>query len=391
VIIFFVFQPLKYGIFSPEKIEKLFVQDTHSLLKSSYRAYQASLSMVISNIFNNQIYEDYLHSAHTRVANSKNKPNIFIYFGESLSSKYMSAFNYTEDTTPFIKKLINSKLFTLSKETISGAVYTRPSSTLFFHLIPEPDGRKQVASFNTNLFKYAKESGYTTTYLSTQAENGITTISKLISGKYSDHVLFNSDFDKEYKNGDTDSLDELVLHGLQKIKSDKPFFTVFQASGSHLPFAPKSPKAFKAFGSGTELSEYNNSVLYTDYIISKLVSWTKENSHNRPWIFIITSDHGTYIDESRVTRSLDYPASYTVPGIILTNNEKIFSQYLSPYNKCSILFHKNLSAIIARILGFKVEDNNCNQGVLLEGLISGVHAKHIINKNEEIISEPYEQ
>lgn len=392
VIFFFAFQPLKFGIFSPEKIEKLFVQDTHSLLKSSYRAYESALSLTISNIFNNHIYRDYQHSAHTREINQlKDKPNVFIYFGESLSSKYMSAFDYPKDTTPFIKKLINSKLFILSKEAISGAVYTRPSSTLFFHLIPGPDGRTQAASFNTNLFKYAKESGYSTTYLSTQAENGITTIAKLIAGKYADRYLFNSDLDKEYKDGDTDKLDELALNGLQKIKLDKPFFAVFQASGSHLPFSAKSPESFKKFGKGSELSEYENSVLYADTIIDKLISWTKEQSHDRPWIFIITSDHGTYIDESHVTRSVAYPASYTVPGIIITNNEEIFTQYLAPYEKCNILFHNNIATIIARTLGFKVQDEGCNQGVLLEGLISGVHAKHIINKNREIIIKPYEQ
>jgi len=393
VVFFFLFQPIKFSILSPEKIEKLFVQDTHSLLKSSYRAYEATISLAMSNILGNHIYKYYQHAPHTvKTDQTAVKPNIFIYFGESLSSKYMGTFNYSKNTTPLINKLINSKLFSLSKETISGAVYTRPSSTLFFHLIPEPDARKQAASFNTNLFKYAKESGYNTTYLSTQAENGITTIAKLISGKYADHYLFNSNFDKKYKDGETDSLDESSLEGLQKLKSTQPFFTVFQASGSHIPFSEKSPESFKKFGKNSKLSEYENSVLYADTIINNLVSYTEKQSHDRPWVFIITADHGTYVDDSRTTRSFNYPASYTVPGIIFTNDEKIFNLYLAPYKKCSILFHNNIANITARILGRIVKKNNCNQGILLKGLLSGTHAKSInIDKNLGVIMKPYEQ
>lgn len=368
VIILLTFQPIRDGLLNPEKIEKRFVKDSHSMIRSFHNSYGIFFSMFIFENFGKNIFPYYLHDEYKQVKQT-DMPNIFIYFGESLSSEYMSTFGYKKDTTPFLKSLDQTDFHTIEKETFSGSNGTMPSTVRFFHMLKKPDARKQAANFKTSLFKYAKQTGYETSYISTQAEDSISHIYRLIGGKYVDNHMTPSLFSKSYSTTQH-SDDDLVFKILDNLNTKEPFFTVFQPNGSHAPFNDKSPEKIKKFGTSSNLAEYENSVFYTDLIVKKIINNILQKSE-KPWIFIMTSDHGTHVDDVRITRSSNYKASYTVPAVIITNNKKIYESNLKQLSQCKYLFHQDISELIARLIGFDVSDGNCNSGVIFGGLLSG--------------------
>ncbi len=378
VILLFAFQPIRDGVFKPERIEKRFTKNNHGLIRSSHNSFGVLFSMLISESMGNQLYPDFRLPAYAKSASLNGElPNVYIYFGESLSAKYMSTFGYAKNTTPKLKKILNSKkIYVLSKEAHSGALATMASTVRFFHLIQKPDARKQAGSFATSLFRYAKEVGYNTSYISTQAENYISHIYKLIAGRFSDAYLSPSLIDKT-KESKEELSDHAIFSALEYLPLHAPFFSVFQPNGSHAPFAPKTTAEFKHFGTGSEVLEYENSVFQTDFIISELLDKIIAISGNKDWVFVITSDHGTYVDEAHISRSLDYPASYMVPGIVLTNNQQIYQKYLAPFRRCTYLSHQNISEIIARIMGYDIAHQNCDKSVLFGGSLNGFGAVNL--------------
>ncbi|CCN37750.1 membrane hypothetical protein [Vibrio nigripulchritudo SO65] len=378
ILLIFIFQPIRDGVFYPEKIEKRFTKDTHSLIRSFHNSYGIFASMLISDATGGNLYSSFRQDEYQDLRNSSSEtPNIFIYFGESLSSKYMGEYGYHLDTTPIISQLIeDSDIHTLSKETVAGAAATMPSSVRFFHMIDKPDARKQASSFNTSLFRYAKLAGYETTYLSTQGESYVNHIYKLIAGKYSDHYFTPPLMDSRY-NDRQESDDRLAIDQFANLELQEPFFAVLQPNGSHAPFDAKSPSDKKIFGTGTELKEYENSVYYTDLNIKAIIEQVKEKSKSKPWIIFITSDHGTHVDGKRISRSLDLPASYMVPGIVLTDSQSIYNTIVKPYADCKKLFHKNFSEMIAKALNRDVPIGSCDKGVLFNGLLNGYDSRFV--------------
>jgi len=391
VILIFVFQPIRDGIIHPDKIEKRFVKDTHSIIRSFHNVYGLSIAILLSKFFDKKIYQEYYQEPYKKLITNNIKPNIFIYYGESLSSRYMSLYGYNKKTTPFLDKLIeDNSYYTLSKETIAGAVATMTSTVRFFHMIKKPDGVSQSRNFNTNLFKYAKENNFQTTYITTQPENYMNHIYKLISSKYCDNYLSSPIIDNSYNERDN-AYDELVFKGLKLLKTSNQFFIVFQPNGSHTPFSKRTYQKFKQFGSKSQINEYENSVYYSDNIFKQLLKKIEKLSINRPWVFIITSDHGTYVDDKIVTRSRGYKASYLVPCIIITKDKNIYNKYIEPFKKRDYLFHQTLSNIIARLIGMDIPTSKENSGILFEGMLNGYGTKKVVIKNHKILLETYKE
>jgi len=374
----------------PEKIEKRFTKDVHGLYKSFLNTYGSFTATIIDQIIGRQRYPDYIRQAHPKKETGAQPTNVLIYFGESLSSKYMSIFGYGKPTTPFLSSMNEKYPYMLAKETISGSVATATSTELFFNLVPYPDSRKQVASLRTNLFRYADESGLDTGYFTSQAENYTNQIYRKIGKKYikagsSPFVFDNAGYG--YKDGADDIV---LLDMIKRANLNEPYFIALQPNGSHPPFNKRSPAGFKKFGGSLNIPDYENSVLYTDSLLEKIIAKV-EKSSGLPWVVVITSDHGTYVDNQRVSRSHRYSASYTVPGIIVTNSKDIFDKYLAPLKSCQMLFHQQIAEVVANIIGYDVPVSGCGEGILSSGLLSGVGGtKRVVIEGGRAVLSSYE-
>jgi len=141
VIIFFIYQPVRDGILEPKKIETRKTKDNHSLIRSFHNSYGVFLSMLISEALGKNIYTRYRQSPHSRTLGKQPLiPNIFIYYGESLSSRYMSLYGYKKNNTLY--------------QTLSS--FTAKQKTLWF---VEGNGRwfNRHLLLNRTIFSFVKQ------------------------------------------------------------------------------------------------------------------------------------------------------------------------------------------------------------------------------------------
>ena len=393
VILFFLIQPVRDGLFYPDKIETRLTKESHSMFRSLHNSLGVVFSMLIRQAIGKQKYPDYHHVPYPKKEEGiegDSRVNIFVYFGESLSSKYMSIFGYDKPTTPYLRSIDRQYPYNLKIEAIAGSTMTRVSTQMFFNLVPYPDGRKQIATMRTNLFRYASEQKYEVGYFSTQAENTINHIVLQIGKNFIDAKSSPARFSPaEFGVGDNAD-DYMLLQMFDEYKLEEPFFVVFQPNGSHPPFHERSPNGLKKFGTDTDKHEYENSVHYTDFVIKSLVEKIDSVS-TLPWVLIITSDHGSYVDDLRTTRSTEFEASYMVPFVAVTNSEDVYERYLSPHQECDVVPHQRIAQTLSNILGYDTPYSPCDQGIITSGLLSGVGGtQKVIWKEGIMMREPYE-
>ncbi len=290
--------------------------------------------------------------------------NVVVIMGESLHRSYMSLYDYKIKTTPYLDTLKNDQNF-IYKKGISSGVVTDVAIPSFFNMIKRPDGVPQIITSNTCLFKMAKKNGFTTHYFSAQAQGQLSQLKSYLCpssiDQYTDGTTVTKDIDRP-------ALDEFLIDTIDKVDFEKPNFLVLHQRGSHTPFKEDYPKEFEKFTKKTSEDssisqntlEYQNSVYYTDYVISKIIEKIKSKT-NKPTYFIFTSDHATNIGDSNRNGHgrLDYDSIYQVPFFIYgINNPKDLSNKFSEFEYIS---HYQISNVISHLLGYQEVSKQFNQ------------------------------
>jgi lipid A ethanolaminephosphotransferase len=114
---------------------------------------------------------------------------------------------------------------------------------------------------------------------------------------------------------DSGCYDEILLQGLQAYADnlETDAFIVLHQKGSHGPaFYRRYPEPFKKFTPVCESSQldkcprqdiinaYDNSILYTDYFLSRVIDFLKTNSDTFYTAMIYVSDHGESLGENNI-------------------------------------------------------------------------------------------
>ena len=251
-------------------------------------------------------------------------PDIFILvIGESSSKKNWKLFNQEElNTTPkLIERLKNDEGLFIFKNVVAQSISTRqavPSMLTDPPLIwPNGDPNKNATN---SIVSLASKSGYVTAWLSNQAAIG--RFDGVIAA-YADEAdtkafLNPSSFSAQ------GTYDEVLIPSLMRqIENNKKSFVVMHTLGSHFKFTHRYPNNFDYFEpKGEELSEYKNSILYTDYFLENII--TNLIKINKSIALIYVSDHGQGFpdkkcDISEMNRfTVD---SYEVPALVWLSEE----------------------------------------------------------------------
>ncbi|PHR70381.1 MAG: hypothetical protein COA66_12410 [Arcobacter sp.] len=297
---------------------------------------------------------------------SINNPNvnIIMIMGESLNRNFMSLYDYKIKTTPFLDSIKNENNF-LYKKAIAAGVVTDVAIPSFFNMIKKPDGTPQILTTNTCLFKMAQNNGFTTHFYSAQAQDQLAQLKSYLClkwvNKYIDGTSKTMDIDKP-------ALDEFLLETIDKIDFSEPNFVVLHQRGSHTPFVEDYPKEFNKFTKkntqdkniSQNTLEYQNSVYYTDFVLSQIIKKIKTKT-KRPTYFVFTSDHATNVgDKNRNGHGrLDYDSIYQVPFFMYSiNNAKNISNKFSDFEYIS---HYQISQVLSVLLGYKFEGRFFNK------------------------------
>ncbi|WP_375236179.1 phosphoethanolamine transferase [Winogradskyella sp.] len=219
-----------------------------------------------------------------------NNEVLVLVLGESTDRNHMQIYDYSRNTNP---------LLSTKKDELY--IYDNVISTDVFTLKAVP---KILTSLNNesqakglvDIIQVFKAAGYSTYWLSNQRPISFhdNAISKIASGstmfKFYNHLI----------DRDTKVLDQEILPDYEAILS-KPGkkLIVLRLIGTHFDYDNRYPDAFEKFKSVDAskkeklIDEYDNAILYNDFIVNEIIS--KLKSKNTKSALIYLSDHGENI------------------------------------------------------------------------------------------------
>lgn len=260
---------------------------------------------------------------------SKEKQTYVFVIGESVDRKHMEIYGYNRPTTPYFEK-IKDELFVF-KDVTTAHVFT---SAAVKSMLLLKNRTNQIYS----LIQFFKSAGFKTFWFSNQGkwdsfDNAVMRFGKscdeyaFIYGKdviYSSN-RYNLTFDNKQRR--LNLWDENLLKYLDEALSDssKKKLIVLHLYGSHTPLNTRYPPEFAKFSlpqkyydkeKASAVCYYDNSILYTDYILSKVIKSLKKSGETSAMLYL--SDHGQDINDTKECNltARTWPNGYEVPFVV---------------------------------------------------------------------------
>jgi heptose-I-phosphate ethanolaminephosphotransferase len=289
--------------------------------------------------------------------------------GESADRQHMGIYGYKRNNTPLMQEMAD-ELF-LFDDVISVHLNTIPNMKkilTFANYESDEDFVKKGS-----MIHYLKKAGLQTHWISNQNPMGINDTMTTVIAKASDSVRFIN-----YSESSRDaSLDNKILPVFKEIISqdDKGnTFIIIHLMGSHGPFKLRYTKEYDRFKGSVEgmtqkqseiINQYDNSILYTDYILTEIINRVKETQKYASVLYI--SDHGLEIFDQSKYYGHSLHAGLEVPFILwlsdqykVINADKVanFNDYLDrKYTTDDMIFS------ICDLLNLKFESFEPNRSI----------------------------
>lgn len=271
---------------------------------------------------------------------------VVLMIGESARYGQLGINGYHRQTTPFLSKISDLQSFT--------NVYSQASLTSIS--VPQiitratPDNPEIQFKEKTVIEAFA-EAGFYTAIIGNQGD--FIPIIKRLKNRV-DTVYFSNQQHKV--------LDENILPKFDEFLSinEKYKFIMIHTQGSHFVYNERYPFQFEKFKpviskaiaqsynigikSKAELiNSYDNSILYTDFIISQLINSLKSKNINATFLYV--SDHGEnlYDNNDIIGHGSEYPTKYEIHiPLLLWMSEKSIIRNRKEYD--NLLLNKNKKA-----------------------------------------------
>jgi glucan phosphoethanolaminetransferase (alkaline phosphatase superfamily) len=351
LVLILLFVIAKTTVNYKEKILGEIPNDNKSIIKNSLYTTKAFIGKTlplylfdISSVASDEIIKQFS-------VNEMNKiDNVVLVIGESLSKKHMSLYGYPKPTSELLKQKVENDPNMLALEAISSGVVTDTSVPMLLNIAKKPDPLPQILGQETNLFKMAKDNGFITSFISAQSNKSFSYIRSYMGMNYIDKYIDSSDYGFDNYSS---ALDNILLEETKKINFNKKNFVVLSMRGSHSPYKNRTPENFKPFGDETELQEYENSVSFTDKILSEIIDYIKINKTSKT-LFIFTSDHGESVGPTSYGHgNINNSSHYIVPLVLYSHNFKFNDESKKVTEKLGLVSHFNLSLLCAYYLGYE--------------------------------------
>lgn len=220
-------------------------------------------------------------STWTEVFSDGSPKLLVIGIGESLRADNLGIYGYTRNTTPILAKFANS--LNIYKHTYAAGTNTWSSIPAALTKV----GAGAIPDLSKSILNLAKEAGYETYWFSNQTKYSKWDFSVTSIAEQADHVYFSSD-EKGGAKFDFILVDKLI-ETLKESKATDRRLIILNYYGSHMRFNDRYPSEFTYFSGGNLLlDQYDNSVLYTDFIQSKIINITSKYKGK----YLFFADHG---------------------------------------------------------------------------------------------------
>ena len=260
--------------------------------------------------------------------------NVVLIIGESFSKYHSSLYGYAKNTNPTLSKLRDDSLLFVFENIKSAELKTIPSFQCLMSTY-RPELKQNVNWYEcVTLPEIISKTDYKSIWISNQSRDGM--FDNVIS-KYAELCDSSIWVGNKFAGIKKIDLDELVLEkikDLQKYISIKKLY-IIHLMGSHYAFKSRYPEKYDIFKSSVyedykehqraTLAEYDNSILYNDYVVSEIC----KSFENEETIIIYFSDHGldvynsdeNYVGHPRTIDSLSIAAGRDIPFMIYTSPE----------------------------------------------------------------------
>lgn len=297
------------------------------------------------------------------------KITIIVVMGESFSYNRMGLFGYYRDTTPKLDSLRGENTF-VAKKSLSSGTSTQVSVPFFFNLQRDPRNVRELRSNRTNLFRLAKENGFSTTYISAQDLMNFSDVSI----KYIDEIHTRSEHPELFRK----YRDDMLLMILRTIKLTSRNFIVLHQRSAHetyeLNYAHRGDE-IKKYATDKSLSyrerkgnAYDNAIRYNDDVLYNIIQYAKRNIEGPVYLFI-TADHGENLGENGLWgHGFLVPNTARIPFIAVV--ERGSEKFLHRLKQLRFPTHFEIATLVADRLGYQVSDPNTEEGVYY---IGGLH------------------
>lgn len=241
----------------------------------------------------------------------------------------MSLYGYQKETNPLLKQLEKEGNLYKFTDTISPHSHTIPVIKKLFTFC-NYESTKEWYNYN-NIIDIMNKAGYNTYWFSNQESSGIYgNIAAALASK-AKTTIFNKIRDSE--DNVAESYDEEIVVKSKKYINTNKNFIVYHLMGTHSSYKNRYPSSFDKFkNKKNKVAEYDNAVLYNDYVINKIITEFK----NKEAIIIYVSDHGEEVLDFRnfIGHTENNPSRYMIeiPFLIYVS-DKFKENYPEIINK----------------------------------------------------------
>jgi len=313
---------------------------------------------------------------------------VIVVIGESANRLHMPAFSeYQRETTPWLSEQQKKAGFFLFSNAYSSWAQTVP--VLEMALTEKNQYNNVGFSEAYSFIDMAKKIGFKTCWYSNQgyAGNDDTPISLVATTADKSRWVV-----QDYK---AVQYDEVLLDYLKGVSSGQNNFVVLHLKGSHSNFHNRYPKGFaqwKGHGKQKIVDDYDNTILYTDFVLSKIHEYATENLNLQSMIYF--SDHGIEVKKKRMPGFIGFE-NLRIPLFIYLSEtyRKKFPEIAKTLasNARSYFTNDLIYDLICGILQIK-SDHNSAQFDISSSMYSFTKSKLRTNLGKTALEEdPYQQ
>ena len=363
--------------------------------KSKYTNYFLCISIILccgllykssNNLLTNVIFDtrDYINSynAFLEAKNSRklnttcnyeikrdnNKKGVYVMvIGESENRDHMQAYGYERETTPWLEKLKTNNNMYMFNKAYSCHGYT--TVALAYALTAKNQYNNIEYEKAISILELANNIGIKTVWLSNQvryslADNPVT----VIASEAQQQIWLN----KSTKTCYTVNYDEELIDCFDDINIYDDMLIIVHLMGNHANYKERYPSSFSKFGNGW-VNEYDNSVLYNDFIMKKLLDRCLQLPNFKGLIYF--SDHGEAVKQ----------------GILHDVNRFEFDMVRIPMYIYLSDDYKNMNPKIDSQLR-KAEDRWYTNDLVFDTTLKlmGVQSKILYQSKNDILSDEYD-
>lgn len=314
---------------------------------------------------NRQERMQYLYNLGTLSVLPEHKGIYVLVIGESTARDHMSVYGYRFDTTPWMSQFVKEPGTICFKKAYSNYVTTVPVLT---YALTDKNQYNSVSMAQAySLIEVAAAAGFDTYWISNQERYGIfdTPIAEIAS-MANHQIWLNGDVGEYIRSN---YYDEELADQTPDLKNADNALIVYHLMGCHQLYTERYPFEYQKFDRKvSKTSEYDNAILYTDYVVSRLYDLVKDNPNFQGFIYF--SDHGEESDDGTAHEPTKFSNQMTRIPLIAhfseryrENHSYLFSSLIdqrSSYWTNDLLY--NFMVEIMGIQGAPMEESNLTLG-----------------------------